>query len=182
MTSPSFPEAPPAVAPTPIPELDAAVQRVAAAKTRWIQTDIPRRIALLRECLTGVTKVAPAWVRDMCAVKGFTAEDDLAGEEWLVGPATTARNIRLLIRALEQNGQPKPASLTTRANGQQVARVVPSETAEKLLFSGFSADVWIEPGKPASQGRIYRGESKAAVALVLGAGNVSSIPPMDVLY
>jgi acyl-CoA reductase-like NAD-dependent aldehyde dehydrogenase len=51
------------------------------------------------------------------------------------------------------------------------------------MFGGLSAEVWIQPGKPASQGRIYR--EKAAVgkvALVLGAGNVSSIPPMDVLY
>src|SRR5205814_683004 len=43
-----------------------------------------------------------------------------------------------------------------------------------------------EPGKPASQGRIYRepggGNGNAKVALVLGAGNVSSIGPMDVLY
>jgi acyl-CoA reductase-like NAD-dependent aldehyde dehydrogenase len=54
---------------------------------------------------------------------------------------------------------------------------------EKLMFAGFTADIWIEPGKPASQGRIYR-EAKGTgkVALVLGAGNVTSIPPMDVVY
>jgi acyl-CoA reductase-like NAD-dependent aldehyde dehydrogenase len=52
------------------------------------------------------------------------------------------------------------------------------------MFTGFTADVWIEPGKPASQGRIYREPARGPgkVALVLGAGNVSSIPPMDVLY
>jgi acyl-CoA reductase-like NAD-dependent aldehyde dehydrogenase len=52
------------------------------------------------------------------------------------------------------------------------------------MFGGFTADVWIERGKPATQGAIYReaprGDGK--VALVLGAGNVSSIAPMDALY
>ena len=183
MTSPSFPEAPPAIPATPVAELDAVVDRLAKAKDSWVRVDIPRRIALLRECLSGVSKVAADWVRDMCAVKGFSPEENLAGEEWLVGPATTARNIRLLIRSLDAGGQPKPTSLTTRPNGQQVARVVPLETTEKLLFTGMTADVWIEPGKPASQGRIYREmPGKGAVSLVLGAGNVSSIPPMDVLY
>lgn len=184
MTSPNFPEAPTSVSATPSAALDEAVARLNAAKQRWLQTGIAERIALLRECLAGVAQVAPEWVRSMCAVKGFSPEDNLAGEEWLVGPATTARNIRLLIQALQANGQPKPTSLTQRPSGQYVARVMPLDTTERLVFAGFSADVWIEPGKPPSQGRIYRepATGPGSVSLVLGAGNVSSIPPMDVLY
>src|ERR1700759_1800565 len=101
MTSPSFPEAKVMVPPTPIAELDAIVERVANAKDRWVQTNVGQRIALLRECLRNIPKVAPDWVRDMCAVKGFTPDENMAGEEWLVGPATTARNVRLLIKSLE---------------------------------------------------------------------------------
>lgn len=184
MTSPDFPEAPSARPATPLPEADAAVERVCAAKRRWLQTGLAERIALLRECLSGVEEVAPAWVRAMCAVKGLSPEENLAGEEWLVGPATTARNLRLLIQALQSEGRPEPASVTQRAGGQFVARVLPTDTTEKLLFSGFTADVWITPGKPPSQGRVYREppEGPGTVCLVLGAGNVSSIPPMDVLY
>jgi acyl-CoA reductase-like NAD-dependent aldehyde dehydrogenase len=55
-----------------------------------------------------------------------------------------------------------------------------------LLFAGVTVDVWIEKGKPASQGAIYRSASAARTAgrvcLVLGGGNVSSIPAMDALY
>ncbi|MET0384781.1 MAG: aldehyde dehydrogenase family protein [Polyangiales bacterium] len=184
MTSPSFPEVKVSIPATPIAELDAVVEKLAGAKLRWVQTKIPERIALLRECLAGLPPVAADWVRDMCAVKGLSPESNLAGEEWIVGPATTARNIRILIRALEAGGQPK-VSVTTRPNGQSVARVLPADNIDKLLFAGFSADLWIEPGKPPSQGRIYREPSSAGegkVALVLGAGNVSSIPPMDLFY
>jgi acyl-CoA reductase-like NAD-dependent aldehyde dehydrogenase len=184
MTSPAFPEVPAAIPATPIAELDAAVAKLSAAKQRWLQVGVAQRIALLRECLAGIAQVAPHWVSDMCAVKGISPEANLAGEEWLVGPATTARNIRLLLQALEAGGQPKPTSLTQRPSGQYVARVMPNDTTEKLVFAGFSADIWIEPGKPPSQGRIYRepASGPGAVSLVLGAGNVSSIPPMDLLY
>lgn len=183
MTSPKFPEPPAAIPETPIAEVDAAVERVASNKATWVSTSIPQRIALLRRCLAGVRDASPGWVRDMCAVKGLSPDETLAGEEWLGGPATTARNIRLLIASLEANGQPKLPALTQRANGQYVARVVPGDIKDKLMFAGITCDVWIEPGKPASQGRIYREpKGKGRVSLVLGAGNVSSIPPMDVLY
>ncbi len=50
-----------------------------------------------------------------------------------------------------------------------------------------TVEVWIEPGQSASQGRIYRDKAagvyrKGRTCLVLGAGNVSSIGPLDVLY
>jgi acyl-CoA reductase-like NAD-dependent aldehyde dehydrogenase len=183
MTSPKFPEPPAAVPPTAIADVDAAVARVAARKEAWVNTGIPERIALLQRCLKGVAEAAPGWVADMCRVKGLSPDETLAGEEWLGGPATTARNIRLLIKALQAGGQPKPGRVSQRASGQYVVRVLPAEVSEKLLFGGFTADVWVEPGKPPTQGRIYR-ERKGAgkVALVLGAGNVTSIPPMDVVY
>jgi acyl-CoA reductase-like NAD-dependent aldehyde dehydrogenase len=183
MTSPRFPEPPAAVPPTPIADVDAAVERVAAHKKAWVDTGIPERIALLQKCLAGVGAAADGWVRDMCQVKGLSPDETLAGEEWLAGPATTARNIRMLISALRANGQPKLPHVSTRSGGQLVARVLPSDLPEKLMFAGFSADIWIEPGKPATQGRIYREpKGPGRVALVLGAGNVTSIPPMDVLY
>jgi len=51
------------------------------------------------------------------------------------------------------------------------------------MFGGTTAHVWIEPGKEASQGAIYREKSKEGkVSLVLGAGNVAAIGPTDALY
>ena len=183
MTAPAFPEQPSAITPTSRADVDAAVARVAAQSDAWLKTDVAERLKLLSACLSGVAEAAPGWVRDVCAVKGLSPDDTLAGEEWMSGPVTTARNIRLLIRALEAGGQRKPASITTRPSGQLVARVVPSDTTEKIMLAGITADVWIEPGKPASQGKIYREpKGHGAVALVLGAGNVSSIPAMDALY
>jgi hypothetical protein len=159
------------------------VERLASRKDEWIRVPIPRRIGYLRACLAGVIEVAEAWVRDGCKRKGISLDDPLAGEEWLAGPMTTARNLRLLIESLEQGGQPRLPKVTRRPDGQEVATVFPGNLHDRIMFTGLSAEIWIEPGKTASQGAIYRRRSdRGKVSLVLGAGNVSSIPPMDLLY
>jgi acyl-CoA reductase-like NAD-dependent aldehyde dehydrogenase len=184
MSSFAFPEAPAAHAPTPFDALDALVARVAAQKDAWLQVSVVERIGLLRRCLERLAGVAEEWAQDGSRLKGIAAGDPLEGEEWLAGPMTTARNLRLLILALEAGGQPSPSALSQRPDGQKVARVFPADAKEKAMFAGVTAEVWIEKGKPASQGRIYREPQRGPgkVALVLGAGNVSSIPPMDFLY
>jgi hypothetical protein len=58
---------------------------------------------------------------------------------------------------------------------------------DKALFTGITCDIWIEPGEKPTQGRIYREKAEGdvgegGISAVLGAGNQSSIPPMDVLY
>jgi Aldehyde dehydrogenase family len=184
MSSPRFPEPPTAIPPTPLDEVDRRVARVAERKDAWPKVGLVQRIGFLKKCLAGTLAISERWVADGCKLKGLSAEDTLAGEEWLSGPMATIRNIRLLIKALEAGGQPTPPSLSVRPDGQTVARVFPTNLQDKIMFTGFTAEVWIEPGKPPSQGRIYREPqtTPGKVALVLGAGNVSSIPPMDVLY
>lgn len=176
--------APPAqIAPTSIADVDAAVGRVAKTKDAWLQVGLARRIDLLEACMRGVADVADAWARDGSRRKGVDPESSLAGEEWLAGPMTTMRNLRLLVEALKHDGQPPVAGKRRRDDGQEVVRVFPATTFDKLMFGGVTADVWIEKGKPASQGAAYRNKRKEGkVSLVLGAGNVSSIPPMDFLY
>jgi acyl-CoA reductase-like NAD-dependent aldehyde dehydrogenase len=183
MSSPRFPEPPAVIPPTPIEQVDQAVARVAAKKDDWVKVSIPKRIAYLKSALAGVTAAAEGWVRDGCQRKGIALGEALEGEEWLAGPMTTARNVRLFLEALEQGGQPALPGKHTRPDGQEVVHVFPTNLQDRVMFTGLTAEVWIEPGKPASQGHIYRQRpEKGKVALILGAGNVSSIPPMDMLY
>lgn len=183
MASPAFPEPPAAIPPTPLDEVDRRVARVASRKDAWVKVDLPRRIELLRRCLDGVVRVSERWVEGGCKLKGIEMGSVLEGEEWLAGPMATARNIRLLIQALEAGGRPIPPEISTRPDGQKVAKVFPTNLQDRAMFTGFTAEVWIQPGKGATQGAIYReAHSTGKVSLVLGAGNVSSIPPMDLLY
>lgn len=187
MSSPDFPEPPPSVPPTTLEACDAAVERLYAARDRWVATAIPTRLALLRRCAEDLQAVAPEWVAAAARAKGHAPGSGGEGEEWLGGPMTTMRNVRLLVEALEAGGQPQPPGLERRADGQWVAEVFPANWKDRALFTGYTAEVWIEPGAEPTQGHIYREKAagktpEGKVSLVLGAGNQSSIGPMDVLY
>jgi len=187
MASPAFPEPPPSIPPTPLAEVDDAVEQLVARKDAWVKLPIVERVRLLTASMEATEAAASAWVTAACRAKGISAGSQLAGEEWLGGPMTLMRNLRLLVTSLEANGRPDPVRMTKRPDGQYVAQVFPGDLYDKLLFTGFTAEVWIEPGREPSQGKIYR-EKEAGqfppgkVSLVLGAGNVASIGPMDVLY
>lgn len=184
MASPSFPEPPTRIPPTPLDEVDRRVERLAARKDAWVATDIPARIRYLRSVIDGVSEVAKGWVADGSLNKGFSPDHVLAGEEWLAGPVTTIRNARLYMDALAQGGRPKVPAIERRADGRVVAKVFPADLRDRLMFAGLSGEVWMMPGKEADQGAIYRSNTsrEGKVGLVLGAGNVGSIAPMDALY
>ncbi|HEU4407163.1 MAG TPA: aldehyde dehydrogenase family protein [Polyangiaceae bacterium] len=169
--------------PTPEADVDRALERLSARKDAWVKTSLDERKALLRSVIEGFGEVARAWVEGGCRLKGIAPGDPLAGEEWLAGPVTSLRNARMLLDALEQGGRPRLPKVERRPDGQAVARVFPADLRDRLLLGGFRAEVWLEPGAEPTQGRIYREKGTVGrVCLVLGAGNVSSIPPMDTLY
>ena len=82
------------------------------------------------------------------------------------------------------------ASPTATASGQLAVRVLPHKLWERLLLSGISAEVWMEPGVStdnlaSNTAQAYstpEASREGKIALVLGAGNVSSIAPLDVLH
>jgi hypothetical protein len=184
MTSPQFPEPPAPIPPTPLSVVDERLTRLAEKKDEWASLPIPRRIELLRGCMTALLGVAEEWVKDGCKAKGIQEGTPLMGEEWVAGPWQTMRNLRLYVEALEAGGQPKAPKMTTREDGQTVVKVFPVTMQDRMLFSGFRGELWIQKGQPATQGATYRAGAKphGKVSLVLGAGNVSSIGPMDVFY
>ena len=64
----------------------------------------------------------------------------------------------------------------------------PATPADSLLLSGYTADVWLRPGVTAEHARATAGLAQknpaggGGVGLVLGAGNVTGIPVLDVFY
>lgn len=191
MTSPDFATVAPRVSSTPRAQIDALVARLAAKKHDWVRIGTAQRADYLERCIVKTRSVGREWVRAACEAKGIDLKSPRAGEEWLGGPMTTMRNLRLLAEAMRQGGEPSIPRTWTRPDGQVVAEVFPQSTIDKLMWNGVTAEVWIEPGRKATQGQIYREKRNAAggagavrgkLSLVLGAGNVASIGPMDALY
>jgi hypothetical protein len=190
--SPAIPEAPHRIEPTSQSRLDEALQILEEHKHEWAALDIEERIDLLEHLREGVVAVAERWVQACVEAKGLTLGTAEEGEEWLAGPATVSRNITLLIRTLgdiRDYGAPQlPKPAHARPDGQVVAPVFPASGWDTLLFQGFTGEIWMEPGVTLDNlsehhAAFYRQKSpRGKLALVLGAGNVSSIGPMDTLY
>ena len=182
----AFPSPPPPMDPTPIAELDTKLARLAEGRSKWVALSAADRAKLLRQCLVTTAAVADEWAALACRIKGYHPGSNGHGEEYLGGTLAVMRNLRLFAEALEAGGQPKLPK-TWKRGDQWIARVFPQSMLDGALFSGVTCDIWIEPGKEPSQGAIYRDkragtDGDGGISVVLGAGNQSSIPPMDVLY
>jgi len=170
-----------------LPEVDAALARLAARKDDWVRVGLAARIEYLRRSIAGILTVAGEWVDEACRHRGIDPDSPLAGEEWLSGPMATVQGLHQLMRSLKAGGHPEPPAINPGPNGQPIVKVFPTNLIDRFLYYNIASEVWIEPGRPPSQGRIYREKeaglfSPGKVALVLGAGNISSIPPLDVAY
>ena len=174
-------------------ELQLALSQVADQKHLWANTDCQQRIELLDALVETLKSSAENWVAAGCEAKGLASGSPSSGEEWLAGPCVVARNIRLLrdsIRQITRYGKPQlPGQPYVRSGGQVVAPVMPTNLFDQLLFMGFKAEVRMEPDVtidelPETMAVAYdEMDSKpGSVCLVLGAGNVSSIGPLDALY
>lgn len=171
------------ILPTSRDRVNEQLTRLTAHKTRWLALSLAERLDYLQRCLQRVVAIAPDWAERACLAKGIAPTSDLAGEEWLIGPVSVVANLRLLIQALKAGGSPSPVQVQARSEQQLIAQVFPGTWMDRLLCLGFHGEVWIEPGKPASQGQFYRQPpDQGRLALILGAGNVSSIACMDALY
>lgn len=189
--------APDALPPTPMSAIDEAVKSLVDHRNVWASLAIPARIELLRRMMDDTVAAGEDWVRTACAAKRIDFDSPAAAEEWFGGPITVMRNLRLFLQTLRQiqtEGRPSlpDSAVRVRPDGQVVARVFPQGLDDKILYSGFTAEVWMEPQVRRDQlrdtmARIYqkgqKGQNRVGkVALVLGAGNVASIGPMDVLH
>ena len=184
---PGHGEGAPALPPTPRQEIDRAVAELQARKAAWTAVPLGERRAMLARLRRDVVAVAERWAAAGAAAAGLPD----AGEPLLTGPYFVLRNLRQLEASLgdiQRCGAPRiPGPVRVRPGGQVAARVFPQDIYDRIFYGGITAEVWMQPGVTpatlaASQAVAYRNPDGGGVALVLGAGNVSSIGPLDALY
>jgi len=134
---------------------------------------------------------ADEWVQIACDIKQIPNGSPLVGEEWISGPWAILSFTAALMDTLAKldNGDDVLAGYRFgAAPGNRVSvEVSPHGTFDRLLFSGFRTEVWMRPGVTAAQARSGAGLAQrdpahtAGVALVLGAGNIFSMAPLDTL-
>ncbi|MFI5255516.1 MAG: aldehyde dehydrogenase family protein [Candidatus Limnocylindrales bacterium] len=170
--SPSFPE-PRADGPSTSPEaLDRAVAELGARKAAWLDVDGRERIDLLDATLAGMSAVARDWVMACLEAKRAPVGSFGEGEEWMMLSAVPSL-IRGLRYSLAAAREERPTPVTTTPRG---VRLFPRSLAERLLLIGTTGEVLT-----AAVPRPPEARHGGRVALILGAGNVSGIPAIDVL-
>jgi aldehyde dehydrogenase (NAD(P)+) len=179
--------------PTDRLRLDAELTRLSEQARHFARLPVAQKMDMLRDIQRRTHEVAEEWVTAACRAKGISLDEPVAGEEWIAGPAVTLRNIRFLIRALaeiQERGNPviDPKRMRDLGHGATAIRVAPYDSYDGALYGGVSAETWLLPGVRRGdvgghQASFYKQKApEGYVSLVLGAGNVASIPPMDVLY
>lgn len=173
-------------------QIDQALVDLAAGVPRWNALSLPGRRDLLSSLSVSVAANAPEWVQVASAYKGLEASSPLVGEEWTSGPYAVLTSLSALsetVTALDAGRSPIDGVPITAAPGGRVAvRALPHNIFDSLLLNGFSAQVWMQPGVTAEQARAEAGLGQrhpregGGVGLVLGAGNITSIPVLDVMY
>jgi acyl-CoA reductase-like NAD-dependent aldehyde dehydrogenase len=172
-------------------EMDKALSELQSHKQEWVDLPIEKRIAILENVKTDFPKVMDRWTQWSVAAKGV-AERKLGNDmEWLE-LAVIARIHHVVHRSLcDIRDYSKPrihGPVTMRPDGRVSAQVYPDYRLHGMLFRKTSAEVWMEPGMGiddvlSNQARAYsEKDRKGGVALVLGAGNASSLPPSDTFY
>lgn len=174
------------------PELDAALRDLRAGSERWAALTARERGRVFREVFESVRTVTREWAETAARVKRVPDGSPLIGEEWMSGPYAALESSAAYARSYEAiawGGSPADGLPTRSAPGGRTAvRVLPRDTRQSVLFHGFSAEVWMPPGVPAPQVRREAGlgarttGTSGGVALVLGAGNITSIAPLDAFY
>ncbi len=178
--------------PSPFDEIDQLLETLNDHNQEWADLSIRERIDLLEQVHSNIGTHAQRWVEAAVEAKQIPSGSPWEGEEWASGPWACLYGIDHLIKSLKVLDAGKDllsgTKIRTRADGQVIVRVHPADIYDQLLLNGVEAEVWMQPEVTRltlkdHMAEFYREENPVGkVALVLGAGNIAAIAPLDVIY
>ena len=140
-------------------------------------------VSLLNQMIENIKGAANYWVKLSGEKKGILHKHKV-GEEWLGGPFASIIALQYYIEYLENKSDLDVEKYDEVTNSY---KVFPNKFIEKLTFPFIDAKVYFNKSMSFDDINKFRGFSKRydidpSITLVLGAGNFSSIPYLDVLY
>ncbi len=159
---------------------------------RWARLPLSDKLVYVNGLRAATYEHSRRWVELAVKAKGLTMTSAISGEEWIAGPfgvIDALNSLEVTLTRVANNTDVLAGhTVRTRRSGQAVVDVMPATTVEKLLFSGSRAEVWMDPAITIDNIRDHVAEfyseeqPEGAVCAVMGAGNVASIAPLDVIY
>jgi hypothetical protein len=176
--------------------IDSMIQRLLDAPVRKHGLALERRIDLCRSCVETLMPTVDDWIDAGARGKQCPNRIDVMAEELLSGPLIAVRLLRLLEQSFSdlmlygytRLPQPEALPYERRIRGKLLLPIFPTLSLwDRLIFRGISADaVLMERADPRKRhDALYRqlqDTSVSKISLVLGAGNVSSVPFSDAIH
>lgn len=174
-------------------EVEEITLRAAERAEGFARAPLSKKVAALAEVRARLRARGHELARLGAQAKGIAERPGGFGEELLAGAVVIQRYVRLLGESLSQireRGAPFIADDRVRRlpSGEVSVQAMPHGVADRMLFMPYEIDVRLGREVDASdvrsaQASFYRSPAPAgAVSAVLGAGNVASIPALDLLH
>jgi aldehyde dehydrogenase (NAD(P)+) len=170
-------------------QMNLAIARLRQGANEFARLTIDQRIALAESMRQGYLRIADRSVHAGCRAKGVALGSPAEAEEWSTGPWGVVRQLRLIresLQAIKQSGNTPIGPVTRTHDGRLSVRVFPGSAIDGVLFKNISVDVHMQRDinddtLDSMRASFYKHPTEGGVVLVLGAGNIAAIGPMDVI-
>lgn len=173
---------------TPAETIDQYLRELMDHQIEWAQkVPIRERIELLKQVLINIDEYKEDWAKaDIIARR--IPQDHFEVPSSYLGPAEAGLYTRLAIEILQKiksHGGYKPFAKAKKDRDRVIVKSFPRHFKESLAFTGWRGEIHLEKGTkvedlPSLQAKYYKDDRyEGGIALVLAAGNVSSLAISD---
>ena len=165
-------------------DIDRNISKLRVNSSEFLNIDKITLIALLNQTIENIKAISYYWATLASEKKGILNKSK-EGEEWIGGPFTCIYAIQYFIDSLQNEDG---LNISNFDDSKKSYKVFPTKTIEKLLFPFLEGEVRFGKNLSFEQINEFRGfanrfkNNKSKITLILGAGNVSSIPVLDALF
>jgi len=165
-------------------DIDRNISKLRVNSAEFLNLDKTNLITLLEQTVDNIKTIAYYWVSLSSEKKGHLTKSK-EGEEWIGGPFSCIYALQYFIEYLQDEDG---LDINKFDESNKSYKVFPTKNIEKLLFPFLEGEIRFGKNLNFDQINEYRGfanrfdNNKSKITLVLGAGNVSSIPVLDALF
>ena len=165
-------------------DIDRNISKLRVNSSEFLNLEKNNLITMLNQTIENIKTISYYWASFASEKKGILNKAK-EGEEWIGGPFACIYAIQYFIESLQSEGD---LDKTKFDDSQKSYKVFPTKNIEKLLFPFLEGEIRFGKNLSFEQINEFRGfanrfkKNKPKITLILGAGNVSSIPVLDALF
>ena len=165
-------------------DIDRNISKLRVNSAEFLNLDKTNLISMLEQTVDNIKTISYYWASLSSEKKGHLTKSK-EGEEWIGGPFSCIYAFQSFIDYLQNDDG---LDVTKFDESTKSYKVFPTKNIEKLLFPFLEGEIRFGKNLNFNQINEYRGfanrfnNNKPKITLILGAGNVSSIPVLDALF